>query len=537
MDRRGQVRLSQRCTRALLVALLVAVCGWLMPRSARAFAPGEFPDLPSVGRGDDSVSAVWFDGRNRLFAATFNAVHVLKRGGSARTFPVELDVVEDAAGYWSGVDGVAVLAARDGWIARYKGVGWELERAPLLEGDSLSSVAVDGNGRIYCVGAKRALYVRGDDSFKVFEYPEELTDVQTLAAASSPGGQVFIVGRDGLALRFDGRRFERMVVVGLSAASVRAPWYSAWFSRDSDALWVRAGKDRLLSIDVDTGTATEYNIPVVDLDASTQQAGFTALDGVPTGTGDRLVLAMGRAIYVFERGRFRHVSTEPGLIYDLALVAIEDAVYVGTQGGMARRSLSIPTENVPMRPLTEAERRRLEELERREKRAALRTWDKFWAPSLRASVGPSWHLGADTITSTAVDAGVGVMLTPIQKTSQGGPTFWVWPEAMYSYDGHDERGGHMFNAGVGLGWGTHVVAAYYTPRFGVGTSGSAVSTAFRHGLSTQVLWGVIGAEVGHQVNFTDRGTQQEIRLMFSVNIAPLIWLAIIAGEVSDGPRK
>jgi hypothetical protein len=432
---------------------------------------------------------------------------------------------------------VAVLVARDGWIARYKGVGWELERAPLLEGDTLSSVAVDGNGRIYCVGSKKALYMRVDEQWRVFDYPKEI-DVLTLAAASSPGGQVFLVGRDGLILRFDGRSFERMVVVGLSAYSVKAPWYSAWYSPDSDRLWVRAGKDRLLSIDVDTGTATEYNIPVVDLDASSEQAGFTAIDGVATGRGDRLVLAMGRAIYAFESGRFRHVDTEPGLIYDMAIVHDEDAVYVATQQGVVRRSLRIPAENRPMRPLTEAERRRLEDLERREKRAAERSWDRFWAPSIRAAVGPSWHLGADVMPATVVDAGVGLMMTPVQRTHQGGPTLWVWPEAMYSYDAHTERGGHSFSAGVGLGWGTHLVAAYYTPRFAVGTSADKLSTAFRHGLSTHALWGVLGAEVGHVANFTDQGTQQEIRLVFSVNVAPLIWLAILSASLDDGnPRK
>lgn len=497
---------------------------------------GPLPEMPNTG-SDESVSAVWFDGRSRLFATTYNAAHVLKRGGTARTFPVELGVVEDADGYWSGVHGVAVLAARDGWIGRYGGVGWELERAPLVEGDTLSSVAVDGNGKIYCVGAEKALYVRDDDEFRVIEYPDEL-EVRTLAAASSPGGQLYIVGRDGMILHFDGREFERMVVVGLSAYSIGAPWYSAWYSPDSDTLWVRAGKDRLLAIDVDTGAASEYNIPVVDLDASELEAGFTAIDGVATGRGDRLVMAMGRAVYVFESGRFRHVSTESGLVYDMALIHDEEAVYVATQSGLHRRSLRIPAENRPMRPLTQAEQRRLEELERRERRAANRRWDKFWAPTLRAAAGPVWHLrDADPVTATAVDAGFGVMLTPVQKTSQGGPTFWVWPEVLYTYNAHADRGGHFFTAGVGLGFGTHLVAAYYAPRFGVGSSGDSITSGFRHGLSTEVLWGVIGAEVSHQINFTNRGPQHAIRLLFGINIAPIIWLIILNSELGDGEPR
>jgi hypothetical protein len=514
-----------------VVALVSGLLLGLWPSRALA-GPEPFPDL-STGGGRESVSSVWFDGRDKLYAATFNAAHVLKRGGNPRSYPVELEVIEDADGYWAGVDGVVVLVNRDGWLGRYQGVGWELERAPLLEGDNLAAVAVDGNQRIYCVGSQHAMYVREGEEFQVVPYPEELT-VRPLAAASSPGGQVFIVGRDGIILHYDGRGFERKVVVGLTAYSVKSPWYSAWYSADSDNLWVRAGKDRLLAIDVDTGTATEYHIPVVDLDASTQSAGFTAIDGVATATGDRLVLALGRAVYVFEKGRFRHVSTESRLIYDMAIVHDEDAVYVATQDGLVRRSLQIPTENRPMQQLTETERRRLQELERRERRVAARNWDKFWAPSLRAATGPSWHFGAPRLAAPVLDLGLGVMMTPVQKTSEGGPTFWVWPEALYTYDSHRERGGHMASLGVGLGWGTHLIAGYYTPRFAVGTSGQNLTAALRHGLSAQALWGVVGVGVDHQVNFTNQGEQHELRLIIGINFAPLIWLASVAREQGDG---
>jgi hypothetical protein len=480
------------------------------------------------------VEALWFDGNTRLFAAGPSTVHVTERGGASRTYPIELASIEDADGQRGEIRGVAVLAARDGWIARFAGVGWELEAIPLLPGDALAAVTVDGNGRIWAVGERRALYLRDAEGVRVHEYPHELS-VHALAAACTPGGQVFIVGRDGMVLRYDGRTLARMVVVGTSAAGGGAPWKAAWYSPDSDDLWVRAGTDRLLAIDVGSGTATEFNIPLVDLDQDASGDGPAALDGVPTGTGDRLALSMGRAVYLFEDGRFRWLGTEAAEVRDLAIVHDEDAVWVATRAGLSRRSLVIPTEHRPMRPLTGAEARRLEELERRERRAASRRpTGRFWAPSLRASVGPAFHPGDRA--AAFVEARVGVMTTPLQVPTVDGPALWIWPEIGWGFSAHPDRGGHFGSAGLGLGLGTHVVAGYWTPGATIGPWRKSVGFGLRHQLSLQVLWGVLGVELGHAIELRDAAPVHELRLGGSINLAPLLWLAIVSGQLDDGPR-
>ena len=80
-------------------------------------------------------------------------------------------------------------------------------------------MAVDAGGTIYAVGRTHALYVRGSLRWYVYPYP---TAMRPLGAATSPGGQLFIVGHDGLLVRFRDGAWDRPLVPGLSAEAIGA---------------------------------------------------------------------------------------------------------------------------------------------------------------------------------------------------------------------------------------------------------------------------------------------------------------------------
>ena len=60
----------------------------------------------------------------------------------------------------------------------------------------------------------------------------------------------------------------------------------------------------------------------------------------------------------------------------------------------------------------------------------------------------------------------GVLLAPLNKDR--GPTLWVWPDLAYRFETHPTRGGHLFDVGLGVGFGTHLIATFYRPRLVLG---------------------------------------------------------------------
>ncbi|HLT40105.1 MAG TPA: hypothetical protein VK034_27680, partial [Enhygromyxa sp.] len=107
-----------------------------------------------------------------------------------------------------------------------------------------------------------------------------------------------------------------------------------------------------------------------------------------------------------------------------------------------------------------------------------------------------------------------------------------WPELGYRYETHPTRGGHLFDLGVGVGFGTHLIAAFYRPRLVLGgidqgTQDGPAVYGLRHGLALEAIWGVLGIEVSQQFLGSNQGPLNDLRLGVSVNLAPLIWIGIL----------
>ena len=557
---------------ALIAVSIVGLLAILAPRVARAQEPSA---------SEAEVRALWSDGAELFGGGGSQTLVLYDREGEQAREPVGVELFVDAAGTRAGRV-LAVFAAADGTIIRWRPGEIGEDHVPLLDGDELVAVTVDASGTIYAIGRERALYERGSLRWRIHPYP---THMRPLAAVASPGGQVYIVGRDGLLVRFRDDEWDRPLVPGLSAESIRAPWYDAWYSAVTETLWVRVGRDRLLELEFgeqreasegapapepivpldpdedeeaedeqaeddeaedDEGyqappptlhvsgsvPAHEHPIPIGPPVEGETPAGFTGIAGVSAAGGDRVVVSAGDRVWMWDHGRFVLIGEEIPLVYDITLDEGAAVAWIATRDGVVRQQ---------MRSIEDAaddaieEERLIQQLRRRDAwRLRNSTLPRFfWMPTVRVDNGVVFPIGADPIAGYSLEIGAGAVLAPLTKDR--GPTLWVWPELAYRYELHPTRGGHLFD----LGFGTHLVAAFYRPRLVLGgiTRGTDEGPGvygIRQGIALQAIWGVLGLEVSHQYLGSNQGALNDFRVGLSVNLAPLVWIGILWATIPTG---
>jgi hypothetical protein len=556
----------------LAIGLAIGVCLW--PRAAAAQAPE-----PEPARARE-VRALWSDGDQLLLGGGRNEIALFdSEGEQAASNHVGVDAFVDADGTRAAGGLLAVFAAADGRLVLWRHGNVSEERVPLLEGDELVAVAVDASGTIFAVGHEQALYERAPHRWRVYPFP---TRMRPLAAEVSPGGHVYIVGRDGLLIRFRDGEWDRPLVPGLTPESIRAPWYDAWYSAASETLWVRVGRDRLLELEfasqravseseaaapllrddqaeIDPNAepepepassdlhisgsvpAREHPIPIGVPTAGEPPAGFGAITGVSSAGGDRVVMTAGNQVWMWDHGRFVLIGRDLAQVHDIVLDEGQGIAWVACEGALVQVPLVAISDEQADQPLAQHDQRLLERLRRREA-WQLRNADLprfFWMPTIRIDNGVAFPLGADPVAGYSLEIGVGAMLQPLVRDR--GPTLWVWPELAYRYETHPTRGGHLFDVGVGVGFGTHIVGVFYRPRLVLGgidrgTGDGPAVYGLRHGVAVQALWGVLGLEVSHQYLGSNDGALNDLRLGLSVNLAPLIWIGILWATIPTGSK-
>jgi hypothetical protein len=527
-----------------------------------------------------SVDVLWSDGDQLLLGGGRQTIALFGSDGQQEAGqPVAVEAFVDADGTRAAGGLLAVFAAADGRLILWRPGSVSEERVPLLEGDELVAVVVDARGTIYAVGHERALYERATRRWRAYPFP---TRMRPLAAEVSPGGQVYIVGRDGLLIRFLDGEWDRPLVPGLTPESIRADWYDTWYSAASGTLWVRVGRDRLLELEFAAQRAVsddeaevpllregegeaepepdaapeavtptpglrvsgavparEHPIPIGAPTPGEPPAGFTAITGVSSAAGDRVVMTAGDRVWLWDHGRFVLVGRDVGQVHDIVLDEGQDIAWIASKDELVQVPLVAISEEQADQPLAEHDQRLLERLRRREA-WQLRNADLprfFWMPTIRVDNGVVFPLGADPIAGYSLEIGVGAMLQPLVRDR--GPTLWVWPELAYRYETHPTRGGHLFDLGVGVGFGTHLVGVFYRPRLVLGgidrasNDGPAVY-GLRQGVALQALWGVLGLEVSHQYLGSNEGALNDLRLGLSINLAPLIWIGILWATIPTG---
>ncbi len=542
-------------------------------------APGPAPtqgELVFAPTGDRSVKAVWSDGDALVLAASRGAINVLGRDGKPTREDVDIEIFVDVDGTRARSGSTVVFAAADGRLLRWRDGDVDAEQVPLVSGDELVAVAVDAGGNIYAVGRTHALYRRTNLRWRVFRYP---TPMSPLGAAVSPGGELFLVGRDGLLVRFDDGSWDRPLVPGLSPESIHATWHECWYSAVTQTLWVRAGRDRLLEFEFGeqredssealpiepvheaelspTGvpepepglTASalrqsnrvpvrEHPIPLGPPQPGESLADFTAVGGLARAEGDSVVVAAGGQVWLWERERFQQLASDVGLVHDLAFDVGTNVIWLATQSGLRRLPNTPIRTGQPGAALSEQDVKLLDRMTKRDVDRHSRA-DRpklFWMPTLRIDNGIDFPLGTDSRVGYSFEVAAGAMLAPIDPYQDRGPTLWLWPEIAYRFETNRDRGGgDLFDAGLGIGYGNHLVTAFYRPRLVVGgieVGGNVFG--FRHGLAIEALWGVLGVEFSHQFVDGNFGRLDDLRLGLGVNLAPLIWMAILWGTLPTG---
>ena len=554
----------------MAIAMLALI--WLWSLEVWAQAPEPEPTTT------EDIRVLWSDGGQLLLGGGRKSIGLFGQDGAQEAGDaVEIEEFVDADGTRAAGGLLAVFAAADGRLILWRYGTVTEERVPLVEGDELVAVAVDASGTIHAIGDERALYERSTRRWRVHPFP---TRMRPLAAQVSPGGHVYIVGRDGLLIRFLDGEWDRPLVPGLTPESIRAPWTDIWYSAVSETLWVRVGRDRLIELefgsqravsdveapllrDAETETETEptaeaeaalttpnlrisgavpareHKIPVGAPTPNEPPAGFTAITGVSSAAGDRVVTTAGDQVWLWDSGRFVLVGRDIGQVYDIVLDEGQDIAWVARDGALVQVPLSAISEEQADQPYTEYDQRLLERLRRREA-WQLRNADLprfFWMPTIRVDNGVAFPLGADPIAGYSLEIGAGAMLQPLVRDR--GPTLWVWPELAYRFETHPTRGGHLFDIGVGVGFGTHLVGVFYRPRLVLGgidrgTEEGPAVYGLRHGIALQALWGVLGVEFSHQYLGSNEGALTDLRLGLSVNLAPLIWIGILWATIPTG---
>ncbi len=143
--------------------------------------------------------------------------------------------------------------------------------------------------------------------------------------------------------------------------------------------------------------------------------------------------------------------------------------------------------------------------------AAATTWGM--TPVLRLSAGPAFHdaPGEKAVTQIAVDVTAGA--------SFGGSSLYssslqLLPELGYSYD---HFGSHLFTASAGVGYGSFAAAAFYHPRFLVGTESGRTVVGMRNSLGLYFLNTIYSLEVGHQLLALGPSFQYDVRVLVGFN--------------------
>ncbi len=227
------------------------------PRSAKQGAPGGkaagfkippgFEPSAMAGSGDQLffVSRSFSDG-GKVGRLSRSGEQLLHRGpGQAEHIRIN--------SHGAGLD--VIVVGSHGGVARYRKGAWEYRLAPALEGEGIGASAIAKDGTVYAAGTHHALYLWKGDAWTIKPYGS--TGVAVMEALIAPGGTLYLIGRHGRILSYDGTSFRDVAIKGLTAGALASKWGDSWADLKRMTLWVVTSKT-LLSIDLNAKQATSF---------------------------------------------------------------------------------------------------------------------------------------------------------------------------------------------------------------------------------------------------------------------------------------
>lgn len=147
-----------------------------------------------------------------------------------------------------GSEQIGVATGPMGAVAIHRGGAWDFRLAPAIEGEAVGAVAIATDGTIYAAGEEHAVYVRKGESWTTHRYGTK-TSPQIVEAVVDKAGKLVLIGGLGDVLRFDGSKFQKLTISGLSSGALNTPFTSSWVDTKNDTVWAAGGKS-LVKIDL-----------------------------------------------------------------------------------------------------------------------------------------------------------------------------------------------------------------------------------------------------------------------------------------------
>lgn len=542
---------------ALVAAAALGLAG--APAQARAAAPttgpapqtrahagaldpgvdGERRPFPSGHAGREWLHAVWTDG-TVMATSTHSGVRLTCRTGQVSYSPSSIRGITAIGGGGRGEALTIAAIGEDGGVIAWRRGGWEVAQAPTIEREPLRALVIDEAGRIYAAGERHALYVKDGDAWAIHRYPRsEVTRASVRAIARIGDGGLLLAGDGGLLLTFkDGVTRRYTLPAGALAGDLQA----AWASPGGEALWLISKTD-LIRVDLRRGTARSVDVPSFGQ--------VRALAGVSTPAGDRLLVAAQSELSIHDGDRFLRVAGDYVFAEGLAIDPIDGSLYVASRDGLRRVVVDEPGlaaaagQGVAPGPCPlpgEAEVAAEDEAsvdaaaeveaevtpsKRRRGRA------RKHMPSFRLSIGPALvrDPAGPARAAFALDLFLGAQLA-VRRGRLA-----IWPELGYAYSRSPLASGHLIALGVGPLYGNEYAGVAVMPKLLVGSASDLLAVGVRTSVVATFFYDVFSIEGGHQyLRFGGQGVH-EGRLMFSINILPVMAVMLIAGAIRGFRRR
>lgn len=524
------------CAALLLLALLwTPVPAQAGPSSgAPAPVPPPFPAPPEPPPQQRAHlgAALWSDGADLLALRRGAHVSLLRRGR-----PLETHTLAPFAGVLRGYvasRGVAGSGAGDGaavllwdgeghleWLAQGR---WRRAQAEVSGDDSLIG-AVDGAGRAYAAAGDRIQIFDGDEARSRYLPMRGPAPAERVRALHPSGAGLLILTSGRRLLRLRGEALDEVPLPVLPEALRRHVLWESAYSEPSDTLWVLlreldgARAQHLVGLHLAEGRAELH-----PLRAAGAWDGAERLRVARRGGRDLLALCAGRDVQIFDGARLTPLRDWDGPFPSSAVERPDtpeaDMTLVSRPGDVAVYQLE--RGRLVRHPLEEPAAHAAAEARRRSRPFAL--------PSLRVGLGPLWHLAPEaSAAALALDVGAGAAV----YFGKGKKLMTLLlPELVYSYDRTERLGGHALSLGMGVAVGNLYVMGGYTPRLVIPVSGER-GVGLRHGASLHVLASSLIAELSHEVLWQGGEAQHDLRLLFSINVAPIIAGIVVTAALAS----
>ncbi|MEZ4448518.1 MAG: hypothetical protein R3B09_03485 [Nannocystaceae bacterium] len=508
-------------------------------------AAAEVQPFPAEG-GGEWLHGVWGDDAVIATSSHFG-VKLVCREGQVSYAPTGgssgLGGIKAVVGGGVGEARTYAVVAEEGGVAIWRRGRWELLQAPAIGRETLSAAAIDDAGRLYAAGEHNALYVLDGEQWTMHRYPRaEMASASVRAMVRVGASDLLLVGDEGVLLTYSSGALRR---TRLPAGALAGDLQAAWASPDGAAVWL-ISKTALIRLDLQKGTARSVDVPFFGQ--------VRALAGVSTPLGDRLVVAAQSEIGIYDGARFLRIDGQYVFAEGLTIDGHDGSIYVSSRDGLRRVVVDEPglaalRERLPPPdpcPLpgdpraaddagedavgvapaggeASAPAALTEVKPHRERFKSL--------PTFRLSLGPAvvGEAGGGIKSSFALDLFLGGQIGVA-------PHVAIWPELGYAYSRSPISGGHLIAAGVGPIFGSAVAGVAVMPRLLVGSAADQLGVGVRSSVIGTFGYTILSVEAGHQWLRIGGKDVHEGRVMFGVNVVPLLAVALLGGIIRSFRR-